>query len=151
MSREIRTNKVLINETPTISTDIYASGDLIGTKVIFDGGLIGTKGYIQTIRLTDLAKQDASIDVYLFSADPDGTTFTDNAELDIVDADLSKVMGVVTMDTYFDTADNSIAFARNLAIPFESTSTILYGVLVSRGTPTYASVADINIQLGIVL
>jgi hypothetical protein len=86
-----------------------------------------------------------ALDVVLFDSDPSATTFTDQAALDIADADLLKVIGVVSVTTWYAFADNSVGQARNLAIPVSSAGS-LYACLVSRATPTFAAATDVTIR-----
>src|SRR4051812_1176333 len=94
-----------------VDTAIYASGDLIGTKMTF-AGLAGLSRTLKvlSVLLVDEAKQSADIDLVLFSSDPTGTTFTNNAALDVADADMDKICGVITFRTadWFGFNDNSI-------------------------------------------
>ena len=146
-----------VKTTPTIGTSAYASGDLIGPKLTFEnacrqkseGGDEGT-GLIQSVVLTDLAKQDVSIDVIFFDTDPSNTTFTDNAPFDVADADLPNIIGVAQITTYADFNDNSVGWAANLELPFDlkSRSNSLYAAMVSRGSPTYAA-SDLTLRVGI--
>ncbi len=138
----------------TVDTNAYASGDLIGAKLsltVPPWAAGDTAGFlIQSVSLKDLAKQNAAIDVVFFHADPSGTTFTDNAALDVADADVSKIAGFAQVLTYASFNDNSYAQAGNLAIPVVMPAgATLYACLVSRGTPTYAA-SDLSLRVGIV-
>lgn len=140
--------------TPSISTSAYADGDLIGTKLTFTAALRssgGASGALQSATLTDLAAQNAAIDLILFNADPTSTTFTDNAAFDIADADLSKVVARVafTASDYFSFADNSVAQVDSLGLGLSGPSRDLYGALVSRGTPTYATASDLTVRIAV--
>lgn len=145
----------VFSATPTIDTNIYASGDLLGTKLSFSGAGqrgdgVAAGGIVRSVLITDLAAQGADIDVVLFNADPSGTTFTNNAAFDLADADIAKVVGVaqVTTDAAFN--DNGVSFAHNLYIPFNvAAGNILYGALVVRATPTYATAADLVVYVGV--
>lgn len=150
---------VIAKVTPAIETGAYASGDLIGELLTLSSvlhkpsgvGLARRGGMIQHVLLMDAAKQDVAIDVVFFSANPAATTFTDNAALDIDDADLDKIIGVVSLTTYFDFADSAVAQALNLALPFvaDESATDLYACLVARGAPTYAAATDIDLRVSI--
>lgn len=142
-----------VTATPTISTGIYADGDLLGTKMSLNSAAKknGGAGLIQSVTIIDLDKEDANIDVIFFEGNPSGTTFTDNTALDIADADMSQILGFTTVTDYADFSDNSVAFSRNLAIPFDLDSgKILYACLVVRGTPTYTATSDIILDVNII-
>ena len=133
----------------------YATGDLVG-GLLNIGGIAGEVvgsgpsfggGLIQSVVITDLAKQSITKDVVFFDTHPANTTFTENSALDIADADLVDVLGVVQVADWFAFNDNSIGQALNLAIPFSDTP--LYAAIVERGAPTYASTSDLTIRVGI--
>ena len=150
-----------VEATPTIeASSAYSAGDSIGAAVISlagatagDGGT-GSEthgGMIQSVILTDLGKQSAEIDVVFFDVNPSNTTFTDNAALDVDDVDLLNIVGVAAVTTWKDFSDNSVGQILNLSIPFvlEDGGNTLYAALVSRGTPTYASTADLTLRVGV--
>ena len=134
-----------IEQAVTVEAAAYATGDLVGGKLTLSSSAFG--GLIQSVAITDLAKQSIAKDVVFFDTNPDGTTFTENSALDIADADLVNVLAVVTVVDWFSFADNSIGQALNLAIPFVNTP--LYAAIVERGAPTYASTSDLTIRVGL--
>ena len=143
----------ILEGTPTVDTSAYASGDLIGDDKITLGDAVISRGYgglIESVVITDLGKQSASIDVVFFTSDPSGTTFTDNAALDIADTDLVKIVGVAAVADWYAFNDNSVGQVLNLALPFVlRDDENLYAALVSRGTPTYASTSDLTLRVGV--
>ena len=146
-----------VENTPTIETSIYASGDLVGTKIelaeAVDGdtnqsGTVG--GLIQSVVVTDLGAQSADLDIVFFDADPSNTTFTDNAAFDVHDTDLLNIVGVAQITTWVALSDNSVGQALQLAIPFVLDSGhSLFAAIVSRGTPTYVSTSDLTLRVGV--
>lgn len=141
--------------TPAISaSSAYADGDCVGGKMEFANAANNgaNRGIIMGASIVDLAKQNAEMDLFIFNAD-----FTaagaDNAAFDPADTDLPNCVGVIHFDAtdYYDGADSSFAY-RECTIPFTLTppATSLYGRLVTRGTPTYATVADVLVRLNIV-
>lgn len=147
---------VTLQQTPTVSTSpAYTAGDAIGGKISFTSAVRAASpgsGMIHSIGISDLAKQDSAIDIIFFSADPSGTTFTDNTALDIADADLTKIIGIkkLVATDYSDFADNACACVGNVGLPFKLASgTTLYACLIARGTPTFASTNDITVTLGV--
>jgi hypothetical protein len=95
--------------------------------------------------------------VVLFSEDPTGTTFTDQVAFDPVDTDLTKIMAVINFASAdrFNFANNGVKYKKDLRIPIVGQDSAgnyidtIYGALVSRGAPTFASASDITITLGI--
>lgn len=147
-----------INETRfkpqslTVDLAAYASGDLVGGKLTFSGALsANTKtGFVTSVMVRDQADQNTQLNLVLFSSDPSSTTFTNNAALDIADADLAKVTAIIDIPTTarFSFADNGVKYVPNIAVPVRSdvSDGTLYGALISRGTPTFAAATDIQVE-----
>ncbi len=145
--------------SPVADTSIYASGDLIGGKLTFTNAVrtAAPTGYVVSITITDLAAQSADLDLVLFSSDPTATTFTDQSAFDVADADISKVLGVVSFasGSRYAWVDNGVKHTASLLIPVKGEtsaglpSSTIYGALVSRGTPTFASSSDVTVTLAI--
>lgn len=145
-----------VSVQPVVDTSIYASGDLIGGKLTFTNIVSGS--YDQTLMLSatvyDEAAQASDLDLVIFSANPTLTTFTDQAALDVADADLVKVATVFNFGSTsrFVFADNSVHVVQNQGVPLKVTGNTsnprtYYGALVSRGTPTFAASTDIVVKL----
>lgn len=148
-----------ISVAPTVDTNAYTSGDLVGPKQTLTaagacstltsvGGLCS--GIIHSVTVTDLEKQSGDFDIIIFSSNPTGTTFTDNAAFDIADTDLPKVACViqVTTDVLFN--DNGVAIAQGVNCVFDAKETdgTLYAAVVTRSTPTY-SASGLTFRYGI--
>ena len=145
----------IVTVTPTIQAAAYATGELVGGKMSFAGAvrmkdLVAATGLIQSVVITDLGKQSVALDLVFFDTDPSNTTFTENSALAVNDTDLLTVVGVASVTDWKSLSDNSVGLALNLAMPFNlGTGTVLYGALVSRGAPTYASTSDLTVRVGI--
>ena len=72
-------------------------------------------------------------------------------DVELVLPHVDAVFGIATVGDWRSLADNANGQALNLGIPFTlaASSTTLYAVIVSRGTPTYASTADLTLRVGI--
>jgi hypothetical protein len=140
--------------TPTVSSSpAYTAGDAVGGKMSFANAVrvSGGSGIIQSVRLVDQAKQSTAIDIIFFEADI-STTVTDNAALDLADADALLAIGHVSIAAtdYCALSDNSFATKTAIGLPFKLASgTTLYAAMVARGTPTFAATTDVVVQLGI--
>ena len=102
---------------------------------------------LQSITITDLAMQDAALEIYFFKADPGTGTYTDDSELDVDDADLLLCIGVVKILTtdWVAAKDNSVAAKANIGLAVAATSgTSLYAVAKTSGAPTYAGTSDLQ-------
>lgn len=137
-------------------TGAYSAGDLIGSKITLTNAAryVGGSGRIQSLALADAAAQKSDIDVIFFNADPDSTTFSDDAELAVDDADLGKIIGCVSIDgstDYIEFADNAVAIKPGIGIGFQlPAGRDLYACLVCRGTPTYVAANDLLLRVNII-
>lgn len=135
-------------QRPVVTAGAYAAQDAVGGMLTFSVEAEPNTGlYIDGGVLTDLAKQDVQLDLVLFNQE--FTPTADNAAFDIGDADLPSVVGVVSFVSYTDSADSSFCAVRGLSIPvvIENQSGALYGQLVTRGAPTYATTTDVTVRL----
>jgi hypothetical protein len=144
----------VVTASPACDTAAYAAGDLIGGKLTLSSvvPITAGSGIIHSVVLADQANQKSKIDVVFFNSDPSGTTFTDQAALDVADADLLKIVGVITIETfyYIAFADNAVATKTSSGLVFKlATGTTLYACLVSRGTPTFAAATDLQLSVKI--
>lgn len=141
----------LSGATVGANTDAYSAGDLVGGKLtLADVFLNGAKEpFLTSITVQDLTKQNAALDIVFFDADPAATTFTNNAALDIADADLPKVIGYAQVVDYASFNDSSVGCVSGLAMAIRPTASTLYACIVSRGTPTYGA-NELSIAFGFV-
>lgn len=153
-----RRNCKTVRVTPVVSSGaIYAAGDQIGTLMEFANVFDGSSGCctIESIFVTDKAKQKSSIDLFFFGKQPTNAV-ADNAAADISDADVAAMcLGVVNVPaaSYLDLANNSVACVRDIKLLVQQLDKFaaksLWVLAVSRGTPTYTSVSDLTFGLGI--
>lgn len=139
-----------VSVAPTVDTNAYASGDLVGPKQTLTGagtcdptlGKLGLcAGIIHSVTITDLENQAADFDLVIFSSDPTGTTFTDNAAFDIADADLPKVVCVIQVTTNVAFNDNAVIIANGTNCVFDAPATrgTLYAAPVIRSAGTFSA------------
>lgn len=139
---------------PTCDTAAYADADVIGVPMEFRGLIVGDYGAakVQYAQLMEQSQQEAQIDLVLFSQEiSTGATVTDNAGLDLGDVDANSIIGVITFASYV-TIDTTYSLSNrsNLNMPIQmSESSTVYGVLVSRGTPTFLTTDEIQVKLGV--
>lgn len=140
--------------TVAVNTDAYAPGDLVGSKLTLSNAypVESKEPYLHSITVQDLTKQNAELDFVFFDADPAATTFTNNAALDIADADLPKIIGfaTITASDYCNFADSSVGSVGNIGIACKPADNTLYCAIVSRGTPTYAA-NELSVVFGFVV
>jgi hypothetical protein len=144
------TPTIAIDQTPTITAGAYVAGDAVGGLLTFANAARSQHtGVVTTVVVSDLAAQGVDLELVLF-----GATFTataDNAPFDPSDADLLNRVGVIPIDNHFAFNDNGISQRRNVGLWFQSQSENLYGQLVTRGAPTYASTSDLRVTLVVAL
>lgn len=130
------------------STTIYADLDVIGTLLTFPDVIqsdIGG-GEIVDAAIIDTSSVSAPLELLLFSSAPSTATITatgDNTTLILADTDAPKVCASIT----FSTGGNQVILADNVMhfadtdLPksfYLSEGRSLYGLLLSRGAPTYS-------------
>lgn len=152
----IITKSRLITVTPTVSASPdYTAGDAVGGLQTITGAAMPDvgSGILHSVTVGNLAAAAPTLDVIIFSANPTGTTVTDNAALDIADADLSKVACVVQVTSGSALADNSLAFASgtNCVFKLAQQATTLYAVAVARSTINLDATSDLTFRYGILM
>ncbi len=149
---EVGGKLVIVSAIPVVSTTpAYTAGDAVGAVLSFASAVrvSAGSGYIESVTITDLAKQSASLDLFLFDANP-SVPPTDNDPADIADADLVTCIGVIQVTGHHTANDNGVSCARAVGLGFKLASgTTLYGMLVTRSTPTFASVSDLTVRLAV--
>lgn len=145
--------QAVVSVSPTVSTTTYATGDAVGSLLTFSNAFLssGGSGLLQRVALQFKSNQTTPMDLLLFDANPSGTTVTDNAAVAVSVADFGKLIGVVHVTDCTSAGTPSICQANGLAMAVKATSgTSLFGILVSRGTPTLASTSDVQVQLQLI-
>lgn len=152
---EVGSNLIPITNAMTTSANAITTGEVIGGLQTLTGavrvsgalGAAGTSGLIQSVMLTFTDAIGAGpADVYYFSANPTGSTCTDNTAFALVAADRDKVIGIAHVTDFTSSGTPVIAQAQNQAMPFGvASATSIYACVVSRGsiTPTGTSNASL--------
>ncbi len=151
--------QVRLTATPTVSTTpAYTSGDQVGGVQTFTSAALATgrAGQIVGATLIDKGKQKAALELWVFVVSPT-LAGSDNVAFDLTDANLVTAIPAAIISfpaaKYADTASSSVCFGEALAggpivAPFVTSATAnLFGVLVTRGTPTYVSTTDLVVDL----
>jgi len=139
-----------ISVTPTISTSIYATGDAVGGLMTFSNAarVPGGTITINSAVIIDLDKELAPLEIVLF--DRTFTATSDNATFDPTDADLANCIGVIKVGDYASFNDNAVAVRTGIGLSAKLNGNDLFGQLVVRSGPTYASTSDIIVILEII-
>lgn len=139
--------RVSVSATPTIDTNAYSANDQVGGLQTLASAVrtgIGTC-ILESITILDKAAQSAAIQVLFFNASPTIAS-SNNAAIDITDAEMVKFIGSVTIAAtdYVTTASNSASTTKNIQLPLAPASgTSLFAVAKTTGTPTYGSASDL--------
>ncbi len=132
--------------TPTITAAQYASGNAVGGLLTFANIVRAAgRGGRLTAFIRDKAGQAGGYDLLLFDSAP--TAPTDKTAVALSAADLAKCFGSLTPGTIVLGGTPGILNA-DTPKPFKlGSGTSIFGILVTRGTPTYASTSDISVEL----
>jgi len=149
--------KTVIYQVPGATIGVtsvaYTSGVTLGTgnPVAIE---VFTKangtGILQSLVLNDLSNVSGAVDVVVFNSNPSATTFSNNVALDIADADLPKIVGIVSSGGYKSFADSVSSTASNLGLPINNVdnSQKIWVAFVSRDTKTYVA-NELSANIGI--
>lgn len=146
-------NSILEPTSLVVSTGGYSSGHLIGTgPLTFETAAraTGQGGMINSACLLSKDTDGPAVDLVLFSSFPSSTLWTDRAAFTPADADLAKIIGMISFAaaSWKSFADNQAVCNTAVEIPYNlPASTSLYGVLVARGLLTPASTSDYTLRL----
>lgn len=151
----VHTTSVIKNVDPTVDTDAYTAGDVVGgiqevQNAVSDNGMTGL---LQTLTVLDEADQKAELDILLFSEEPDTSPGADDAALALDDGDLDKLLGIVNVGAsdYTTLNGNAIAQVKNVGMMLKSArgKRSIWVLIVTRGTPNYDADDDLRLRLGI--
>jgi hypothetical protein len=144
--------RIELSATPTITaSSAYTSGNALGGLLTFSGIGMTDQMTLAKVMIFDKANQKAATDLLLFNQ-----TFTataDKSAIAISNTDLLNMVGHVNLvaGDYATVGTGAIAthtFNSGLPILLGADPNMkLYGQLVTRGTPTYASTSDIIVKL----
>jgi len=141
---------VTVNPVLTVA-GAYIAGDYVGTSaaaIPFANvvRVAGGSGVIESAVLIDAARQSIACELWLF--DTAVTPPADNAAWTVSDGNAATCIGVIPFSTYYASALNSVSSPKGLGIAFSAVATTIWGCLVTRGAPTYASLG-LTIRLNI--
>ncbi len=152
----------LVRTTPAVTAGAYSAGNVVGgIQTIGPLGSAFGRGIIKDIAVVDKANQKAAMTVLFFSDNPTASTFTDKAAPVIAAADEGKFLGKVEIATTdwttigakaVATKECSTVIASLIAAALQTDGQrTIYSVVVTSGTPTYASTSDLTFIYGLLL
>lgn len=131
-------SNLIITATPTIDTNIYASGDVLGTTISVTSAELrdSSVSILQGISVTDISNQNAAIDFMFFNAALTGGTYTNNAALVLSEADKRAFLKLVSVTSYNTVSSSGFAQAEGINLPVEVSAQLSILAIV-KATPTY--------------
>lgn len=133
----------------------YTSGDVIGAVNTLSKAVeeMGGAAVLDSIVVLDKANQKSALDLVFFNEAPVNSIGADNDAYGLNDADLTKVVGRISVagsDYVSSGTNNAEATLRNVGLLLQalSGSQSLYMAVVARGGPTYGSATDLVVKLG---
>jgi len=139
---EVGASSITVDVVPTIDTAAYAAGDSVGGLITLANAarVAGGSGVIQSLTLADADSQNEPYQIIFLSANPSGSTVTDQSPVNIVEADLAKIIGVVNLyaGDYSSFSATSVGAVANIGIGYDLPSgTSLFVILKPTSTPDY--------------
>ena len=143
------TSSVAVTPTETASS-AYVAGNEVGSLMTFSSA-VGTagSGVIESLHVVATSVQTTGLKLYLFTANPSSTTWTDKTTPAIAAADVPKLIGVYALSfpdnglgtmTVWNLDGMQKAFAG-------ASGGFLYGVLVCTATPTFTTTTDLTVTI----
>lgn len=155
MARPNRLAVCFPTTAPVVDTNLFTTGDALHTADLVFSNVVelpGEGGFVKSVAVYDNSTQGVALELWLFTRALANTAHTVNGAWNLADADLPYLVGIVPVSTYYASSNNKFGQSTtNLDIPFkcEADSTSLYGVLVTRGGPTYNAASDLNVAIAV--
>jgi hypothetical protein len=160
---EVGSNQIGVQVAQTVTaSSAYTSGNAVGGLMTIAGaarvsgalGSGGTGGILQNVAVNSKSVQTGAMEVWIFNANPSGSTCTDKTAFSLVVADFDKVIGIAPVpgtaannSGWFSGGTASVGMAANLALAYDlSSATSLFACLVTRSTPTFTATTDISLK-----
>lgn len=137
---------------PVTASSAYAANNVVGGILHFPNMLgIAQSGVVLSAWLQMKSAQTAEFDLYLFDALPTGT-FADKGGAAIAAADVPHCIGRIQFPATAALSElgsnHTLYEANGVAKAIAPGVRDLYGVLITKGTPTFGSVSDVTVNLG---
>jgi len=137
----------------TTANSAYTAGFCVGGLMTFINAARASgrgTGLVQSVTIADSTGQDAAMDLVLFSTNPINSNFVDHAACNVAPADEGNIIGIVHVtDCAALGTGGGLCQALQLALPYTlgSGNTQMWGVLITRGTPTYAGANNVFVKI----
>jgi hypothetical protein len=157
---EIGSNQIQVTAAPTVTASAYSAGNAIGGLQTLAGaarvsgslGASGTGGILTAMMVQVKSVQSTQVDVFLFNANPSGSTCTDKTAFVLAAADAAKVIGVLSVPAtaangagWYSGGTGSLGMPNYYPITYDlSSATSVFACAVARGAFTPASTSDVQ-------
>jgi len=132
----------------TSSTNAYAANQTIGGLNQIQNVPSGM--FIQAVTITTKSCNTGQMDFLPFNSSMPNTTFSDHSSIAISSQDVGSVMSPIHITDWTALGTPYVGTANGLAYVYQVPSNAppsLYFALVTRGTPTLASSADVQVTV----
>lgn len=161
---EIGSNQIKVQVAQTVTASAYSAGNALGglmtvasaTRVSGSAGAAGTGGILTGLQLNSKTIQTGvQVDIFVFDANPTGSTCTDKTAFVIAAADFDKVVGVLTIPStaangagwFGATTTGAVGIPTYYPVTYDlASSTSIYACAVVRAAITPATTSDISFK-----
>lgn len=161
---ELGSNQIKVQVAQTVTASAYSAGNALGglmtvanaARVSGSAGAAGTGGILTGMQLNSKAIQTGvQVDVFIFDANPTGSTCTDKTAFVIANADFDKVVGILTIPStaangagwFGATTTGSVGIPTYYPVTYDlASSTSIYACAVVRAAITPAATTDISFK-----
>lgn len=135
--------------TPTVTASAYSAGNVVGGLLTFTNMLdTSLSGILHSVRVVCKSVQTTQLKLYIFNANPTGSTFTDKSAPSIAAADFDKLIGRWTLDSPDSgLGTHTVWNLENVGKIVTASASTLYGVLVTVSAMTPTSSSDYSISI----
>lgn len=164
---EIGSNQIKVQVAQTVTASAYSTGNALGglmtianaARVSGSAGAAGTGGILTGLQLNSKTIQTGvQVDVFIFDANPTGSTCTDKTAFVIAAADFDKVVGILTIPStaangagwFGATTTGAVGIPIYYPVTYDlASSTSIYACAVVRAAITPAATTDISFKYNI--
>lgn len=161
---EIGSNQIKVQVAQTVTAGAYAAGNALGglmtianaSRVSGSAGAAGTGGILAGLQLNSKALQTGvQVDIFVFDANPTGSTCTDKSAFVLANADFDKVVGILTIPStaangagwFGATTTGSVGIPTYYPVTYDlASATSIYACAVVRAAITPAATTDISFK-----
>lgn len=136
-----------------VTAAAYVAGNVMGGVIIFANALRSPSlsGVLNSVRVSDKKANTDARELWLFNANPAGSTFTDKAAPAIAATDIPKIIGRYVLGVPNSALGTHAHYELDgIGKVIQAATTTLYGVLLTQGTPTPNATGDISVAIGVV-